>query len=649
MKITNLSVQNFKSIRQIEDFMIFDDKIVCLIGRNGSGKSNLLKAFNALKDDHDLVDESLHESNERQESIEISAEIRFDHSDTEFLTSKGLKLEEISGFRVRVMKEKGKAVERTNFEPLNYKVDLNPEVEKNFKEMKSLLKNLDFPDEEKKKSINHVFVEDLPRLRDQPEQMIGKLEEVEDFVSGLEDQTIKENFGTLFNKVKELLAFNPLSKLNDLFDGLTIRLLDPETYTVLDEAPLDSLETDPQFSLLNDLIFLSGKELADFRKPWKELTNIQKDASDNLNKELKAVWNDHEIQINIEVYSGSVCFSFITPQGRKLCISNLSEGEQWFLRFYTALAKAKKLNQKIIWLFDEPGRSLHATAQANLKSYFEEISDSSQIIYTSHQPMMIQWHKLERIFLVENDNKTGTVIAEKLWKDEEVESPLREALSLFIGEELLTGKEHVVVEGISDYYLLNGWLRYFQNTRTGKNWSESYSIFNRMIVPAAGRDEIPLYLLFLSKKSKSKINSLGIPDSEDDAEIVKANLSKAGLDPLNKRVISLSKMVSENIKSIEDLFLPNEYLAEVKEYYKAKPELGFEIGQIGTPTKKDLTDGIVKYLKKVVFTNRDLDKLGIAQQIYRKLITSKKVPYDKKTEKKFERVFTQINKSLGNS
>ena len=47
--------------------------------------------------------------------------------------------------------------------------------------------------------------------------------------------------------------------------------------------------------------------------------------------------------------------------------------------------------------------------------------------------MMIQWHRLERIQVAESTPTSGTSITSRFWKDEELVSPLKEALALFVG------------------------------------------------------------------------------------------------------------------------------------------------------------------------------------------------------------------------
>ncbi len=661
MKIQSFSIKNFKSIDTLENFEFLDSQIVCLIGRNGSGKSNLLLALNALKDDKDLLDENRYEKSKKEEQIEISAVIMFDDSDKPKLEELSLNASEIQGFKVVVVKNLGQPQVR-EIEPIEFKKDFTQKIKKHLSKISSFLKNINVPDEEQ--AQKEELISKLQPTDEINKQETSKsLDSVANIVSKSDQLNAedKESHNNLIQQTKGLLQFEINKILEENFwQELSINLLDPTTYQVLDSAPLDQLDKNVAYKFLYDLIRLTDKNIKDFKKSGTELMNIIDEASTSLTDTLSQIWKDHKIVLELAIQDGALVFAFKTPQERRLGLSNLSDGEQWFLRFYTALAIAEKENKQTIWLFDEPGKSLHATSQANLKEFFESVANKPQMIYTTHQPMMIQWHRLERIYLVENDPKDGTKILERLWKDEEIESPLREALSLFIGEEFLTGKEHVIVEGVSDYYYLLGWLIFFQSTRTSKQWSEDYAIFNRTIVPANNRDQIPLYLLYLTKKTKHKVNAIGVPDSKADEEVVKTVLQKRSLDPLFKRIVSVATLVGDNgLKSIEDLFTPQEYLSQVVEYYKSRTEY-FNIkfpSNFVKPKRSELKDGIIKYVEsKLISENRDvfaeedksLDKPGIAQHVYKKLIKDKNQPFSKETEKRFEKVFKGINKIFTN-
>lgn len=698
MRISSISIKNFKSIDELVDLPFNDRTIACIIGRNGSGKSNLLYAIKSLKDDEYLADIHQYEKEPKDKEIVISAIVLLEEIDEPFLKEVGLALSDVgNGFKVTVRKPEKNPARRT-FEPLDFNKDFTSKIKANLKKIHNTFKAVQVPIQEEVAPTNDVSEAEIPQsnqelsspegvpdvvpvesqvnLKDIIDRVNSKWDAIEaesvpETLTGLHQAYLKsarklaetnnnlpsdaiEELSRFIEETDYLISFDISNFLKDLWGNLTITLLRINDYQVETKSKRTELRDSQKHPFLYDLLSLSKKKIEDFDGQGSELSNTQRDASTELSRELAKVWPQHKINFKIEAQDINIFFSFETPQERNRGLEDLSDGEKWFLGFYTKLAIANQQKQQTIWLFDEPGQSLHATSQIDLKSFFEETAQHSQIIYTSHQPMMIQWHRLERILVADNSKAKGTLITTRFWKDEELVSPLREALGLFVGEQLLTGAQHVVVEGISDYAHLQGWLGFFQRTRTAKHWEEENSFLNRTLIPAGGRDCIPLYLLFLSQKTKDEVSTIAIPDSKNDAELVKKAVTDYGLLPRSKVIKSISELVGDtSLKDIEEVYETKEFLDEVKSYYTSvypniKIPTGFE-----APTATDLKDGIVSYINSQLNTANpkffednkqiSLDKPGVAFSIYSKLNSNNSTPFSKTTEKKFEQIFTAIN------
>lgn len=698
MRISSISIKNFKSIDELVDLPFNDRAIACIIGRNGSGKSNLLYAVKSLKDDEYLLDIHQYEKETKDKEIVISATILLEEVDEPYLKEVGLTLLDLGGgFKVTVRKPEKNDPQRT-FESLDFNKDFTSKIKANLKKIHNMLKEIKVPvQEEVSQESDASQAEVSPPSQEQtvpegipdtvPAEAQVKLKDIIDRVNSKWDaieaesapealiglyQTYLKSAGRLTEadnslpaeivaELKQLIddtvyliSFDISDFLKDLWENITITLLRINDYQVETKAKRAELKDAQKHPFLYDLLSLSKKRIEDFDTEGSELSNTQRDASTELSRELAKVWPQHKINFKIEAQDVNIFFSFETPQERNRGLEDLSDGEKWFLGFYTKLAIANQQKQQTIWLFDEPGQSLHATSQVDLKSFFEETSQHSQIIYTSHQPMMIQWHRLERLLVANNSKSKGTSITTRFWKDEELVSPLREALGLFVGEQLLTGAQHVVVEGISDYIHLQGWLGFFQRTRTAKHWEEENSFLNRTLVPAGGRDCIPLYLLFLSQKTKDEVSTIAIPDSKSDAELVKKAITSYGLLPTSKVIKSISELVDDaDLKDIEEIYEPKEFLEEVKKYYAtAYPNIKIP-SSFETPKPEDLKEGIVSYINDQLNsanpkyfednTKISLDKPGVAFSIYYKLNSTDPAPYSKTAEKKFEKIFMAVN------
>ncbi len=719
MRISSFSIKNYKSINNcVENFELLDKKITCLIGKNGSGKSNILYALMAMKDTHLLSDECHFEKKEKDKTINIGVQIQFDKRDDEILEKNGLSRLALQGFNVALTKEIGENATYT-FRPVGFGRNTGSEVLKNITEIVSLVKerlpkkvnspsnpapeapapvvNPENPtqpetppappqqpakENEDASDKFYLFIEnnwengDKTAIISQRDKVVGFLGLTKDLIGKFSDTLgveTKNKLDELVRSTQKGISFD-LTKLlfTKFWKKLNINLLSFDNYPVESHAKYNELESGTKHSFLKDLVELTGKKIEDFKVKKSSLTNNLRDAAENLNSALDKVFTQYKLKMEISAQKQELVFLFETPQGRVRELTDLSEGEQWFLRFYTKLAVANKENIQIIWLFDEPGQSLHSTGQIDLKKLFEETSENSQIIYTSHQPVMIQWHRLERIFVVENcDKEQGTKIHSRFWKDDVLESPIKELLGLFVGEQMLTGESHVIVEGVSDYIHLRGWLIYFQNTREDSDWKESSNSFKRIFVPTKGYPTIPLYLKFLADRCRKKITSVGLVDTAHAKEkITEAGLSKElilSLDEIVKNLIEQQKkskrkkplkFPEQSIKDIEDLYTHEEFLFEVQQYILLETWLpGLVVDKnFCKPKEKDLENGIIKYIENSLNKSNpnylgkpgliELDKTGVAMQIYKKLvnINGKKKIFDKTTEKKFEEVFKSLNR-----
>ena len=83
--------------------------------------------------------------------------------------------------------------------------------------------------------------------------------------------------------------------------------------------------------------------------------------------------------------------------------SERSAGFIWFFSFLVKFAQIRKTQGDVIILLDEPGLTLHGTAQKDLLRYFrEQLEPNHQVIYTTHSPFMIPANNLASVRTVED-------------------------------------------------------------------------------------------------------------------------------------------------------------------------------------------------------------------------------------------------------
>ena len=141
-----------------------------------------------------------------------------------------------------------------------------------------------------------------------------------------------------------------------------------------------------------------------------------------------------------------------------------STGLQWFFSFYLVFLVESELHHKnAILLLDEPGLTLHPLAQKDLFLFFENLSQSNQIVYTTHSPFMVDSNHLERVRSIYIDSSGKTVASADLRASERLKGknqpqsiyPAHAALGLSVSDTLLVNCNPILVEGESDQLYLS--------------------------------------------------------------------------------------------------------------------------------------------------------------------------------------------------
>lgn len=143
--------------------------------------------------------------------------------------------------------------------------------------------------------------------------------------------------------------------------------------------------------------------------------------------------------------------------GVKIELEGRSKGFQWFFSFYLVfLVESEEGHKDAVLLLDEPGMHLHPTAQQELIAFFERLSESNQLIYTTHSPFLIDGEHLHRVRPVTEDETGHSRITVETWpSDRETIFPLQAAAGYAMVRGLFQHRDNVLVEGMSDYYYLH--------------------------------------------------------------------------------------------------------------------------------------------------------------------------------------------------
>lgn len=272
-------------------------------------------------------------------------------------------------------------------------------------------------------------------------------------------------------------------------------------------------------------------------------------------------WTQDDITVNVGI-DGTEIFVYIEDKmDAHDPPSKRSDGFQWYLSFYiNFIAGTNSKYRNAVLLIDNPGLLLHPSAQKDLLRTLQKLSENNQIIFTTHSPYLINKEKLDSIRIIRKDTKKGTKIIEKFYgQDFDALEPIRAALGATIGDSLFGSRENILVEGLSDSYILDGMSYYLK--KIGKASIDSSNV---SIIPVGGADKILYFALFVWKEGYKLAIVL---DNDNEGRKVYNELEKKSPIDINNIIKLDSIGASGNDITIEDLIDPSFYNLSVNNVY----------------------------------------------------------------------------------
>ena len=251
--------------------------------------------------------------------------------------------------------------------------------------------------------------------------------------------------------------------------------------------------------------------------------------------------------------------------------SERSAGFIWFFSFLVKFARIKEHEGNVIILLDEPGLTLHGTAQKDLLRYFkEELEPNHQLIYTTHSPFMVPAADLASVRTVEDvvirddsnrPRSEGTKIRrDVLTTDPQTNFPVFGAMGFEVTQGLVISPNTLLVEGPSDILYLQAVSKRLQSlgrTHLDPRWA---------ICPSGGIDKIlPFVRLFYG----NRLNTVVLTDFERGQKRKLDDLYRAEL--LDKeRIVLATEIAGQDEADIEDFFDPRLYVELLNAAYELK-------------------------------------------------------------------------------
>lgn len=194
-------------------------------------------------------------------------------------------------------------------------------------------------------------------------------------------------------------------------------------------------------------------------------TALLQSASSKLTRSFRDWWKQGDYRFRLQA-DGNYFRIWVSDDRRteEIELENRSTGLQWFLSFYLIFTyESEDSHDGAVVLLDEPGLSLHPLAQRDLSRFFDNLSQTHQLIFTTHSPFLIDADRLDRVRKVYLSDDGTTVASSDLGVgrgkggvlDAGATYAVHSALNLSVAESLLLGCTPIIVEGPSDQHYLS--------------------------------------------------------------------------------------------------------------------------------------------------------------------------------------------------
>ncbi len=570
MRLVSVQVQNYRSIE--DSGVVPVDRITCLVGKNESGKTaftqalHLLNPLNPLNGKtrfNDVMDYPSRRFSEykrvRDDEPADVLTARFELTDTEVAAVVDeFGPDALSGREVTVTA--GYSSTKTFNAPYN-----EPAI------VQHLVAGLELPATERQRAEAAKSIITLTAVLKSIEEPHSTVTSLSDRIGSWRDRSLGKYLIDVYwgRWLPQFFYFDDYSTMRGR--ASLPHLAKRKANETLDEADKTFL------SLLSTV----DADLADFETlDFELLTRELEGAANGITDQVFRYWTQNQdLEVRIAISQADpqdeapldqgpiVNIRVYNPRHRvTVPFDERSRGFVWFFSFFAYFSNIEKdLDRETILLLDEPGLSLHATAQADFLRFIEErLATDHQVLYTTHSPFLIDASHLERVRTVQDVDGEGTKVTEDVFRtDSETVFPLQTALGYDLAQTLFVGPHCLLVEGPSD-------LIYLQLLSQACEERGLATLDERWVVtPVGGADKLSTFVSLLggnqldvavlmdtSTKDRQRIQNL-----QDNGHLGRGAL------------LQVSEFTGSKEADIEDLFHEDFYLRLVSGAYGLKKRI----------------------------------------------------------------------------
>lgn len=327
----------------------------------------------------------------------------------------------------------------------------------------------------------------------------------------------------------------------------------------------------------------TADEIEKIAERKRERSILLQSAGTTLTKEFKAWWKQGDYRFRFEA-DGDHFRIWVSDDRRpeEVELENRSTGLQWFLSFYLVfLVESQGDHQGAILLLDEPGLSLHPLAQRDLSAFFDGLTRTNQILYTTHSPFLVDPDRLDRVrkVYVAQDGSTESSPNLRQSGADSAQAgaayAVYSALNLNVAESLLLGCLPVVVEGASDQHYLT--MIKALLIGAGKITPRRELVFP----PAGGTKTLRITAGILT--GRDEVLPVVLLDGDQMGARMAAELNSSLYKGEEKRVLSTDDFVGFKGSELEDLIPHQRFVEAVDRVFRAAEQQFSEVASIDKP------------------------------------------------------------------
>jgi predicted ATP-dependent endonuclease of OLD family len=595
VRIKSVKIDNFRSIKSVEiPFNKIDDKECSIfLGKNESGKSNILKALSLL--DRDNKVDYLVDCNKDSKKENKKISIVFDLSVAELLW--------------------------------NAHIEKELSLSKNTIEVELLEKHIEINSKNERFEYFHVYIKDTDNIKNYIFNAAHEIIEIKKLYEGVEKLT-EDNIITLIPTysilTKEALEIIIESRIKPVFEINTPKVIywkPSSKYLINEMINLNTFKDNTSNSIpLKNIFHIANMDDKQIKSRIELVVNDDEEReelcqtlSEEITGYVNSIWSEHKISINVRIEKNMECTVNIEDNDYsrpKYKMGQRSDGFKQFISILLNLSAENKtsiLKDKLI-LLDEPEVHLHPSGIRYLRDELLKISENNNLIIATHSTYMIDKLNLNRHFSI-TKNKSLTEVKQIEENNPYEEEVLYESLGTSIFE--FISPTMLIFEGKTDTDLFNVFSYKFRNELNIKNISA---------ISANGVDKIPTYVKFFSGEL---VKGFVVVDSDNIGKSTKKIIIKDNDKFNNNNTFELSDLLSDVTKNmtLEDM-IPKKIIEDVLLD-------GFLI-------TLDLTDNepfITQIKNKHKTINEKELKMGIAESVI--IDINKQVMTKEKTKEKY--------------